>query len=357
MLAPLVIVALSVLVIIHEFGHFIVARAFGMRVQVFSIGFGPVLWQWRPKGSETVYQVSAIPLLAYVKIAGMSPQDVSDPRDRGTYHNASVVGRFFTIAAGPLANYLAASMIIFGLLFWGGVNRTPDYNRVPATVSAVVAGSPAEAAGVRANDTIVRVGATPIPSWSSLLTTMSASQGRPQALEVQRQGQTVRLTVTPRRNRDGSRFVIGVEAPRGTVERLPLGESLREAMLIPAYQTVEQTKAMGRMLLGRERPQVMGPVMIVAEATRAAEHGIKPAMEVFAAISLALFFFNLLPLPALDGGRLMFLIYELIARRRMSAVGETRATSVSMVLLLGMGGVLFVFELYKVFIKPLFGIT
>ena len=74
MLAPLVIVALSVLVIIHEFGHFIVARAFGMRVQVFSIGFGPVLWQWRPKGSETVYQVSAITLLAYVKIAGMSPQ-------------------------------------------------------------------------------------------------------------------------------------------------------------------------------------------------------------------------------------------------------------------------------------------
>lgn len=357
MLVPLVILAVSVLVIIHEFGHFIVARAFGMRVQVFSIGFGPVLWQWRPKGGETVYQVGAIPLLAYVKIAGMSPQDTADPRDRGTYQNASVLGRVFTIAAGPLANYLTASLIVFGLLFFGGVTRAPDYQRVPATVSAVVPGSPAQAAGVLANDTIVRVGDTATPSWNSLLTAMGASQGRPQTLEVLRGGRPVRLTVTPRRNRDGSRFVIGVEAPRGAVERLPLRESLREAVLIPAYQTSEQARAMGRMLLGRERPQVMGPVGIVAEATRAAEHGIKPAMEVFAAISLALFFFNLLPVPALDGGRLVFLLYELLARRRISAIGETRATSVSMVLLLGMGGVLFVFELYKHIIKPLLGIS
>lgn len=354
---PLVIIALSVLVIIHEFGHYIVARAFGMRVQVFSVGLGPVLWQWRPKGSETVYQMCAVPLLAYVKIAGMSPQDETDPRDRGSYQSASAIGRFFTIAAGPLANYIAASVIVFGLLFFGGVTRPPDYHRVEATVSAVVSGSPAAAAGVRANDTILRVGAVATPTWESLLRTMSSSQGRPQALEVRRAGQLVRLEVTPRRSRDGTRFVIGVEAPRGTIEKVPFGRALREAMLIPAFQTVEQVKAMGRMLRGRERPQVMGPVKIVAEAARAAEYGIKAALEIFAAISLALFFFNLLPIPALDGGRLVFLTYELLLRKKVPASVETPVTTVSIMLLLGMGAVLFMFESYEVIIKRIFGIS
>jgi len=354
---PLVIFALSVLVIIHEFGHYIVARAFGMRVQIFSVGLGPVLWQWRPKGSETVYQLCLVPLLAYVKIAGMSPQDPVDPRDRGSYQNASAIGRFFTIAAGPLANYLAASVIVFGLLFFGGVTHPPDYHRVAATVSAVVADSPAQAAGVRAGDTIVRVGETATPTWESLLAAMTASRGRPQQLEVIRGGQTVRLPVTPRPNRDGTRFVIGVEAPRGTVEKLPFGRAMREAMLIPAWQTVEQVKAMGRMLRGHERPQVMGPVKIVAEAARAAEYGMKAAMEVFAAISLALFFFNLLPVPALDGGRLVFLLYELVVRRKVPASVETPVTTVSIVLLLGMGAVVFMFESYEVIFKRLFGIT
>lgn len=354
---PLVIIALSLLVIIHEFGHYIVARAFGMRVQIFSIGLGPVLWQWRPKGSETVYQVCAVPLLAYVKIAGMSPQDAADNRDRGSYQSASAIARFFTIAAGPLANYIAASVIVFGLLFFGGVTRAPDYHRVPATVSAVVPGSPAEAAGVRANDTIVRVGETATPTWESLLRTMSASPGGARAIEVRRGGSVVRLNVTPRRSRDGSRFVIGVEAPRGSVEKVPLGRALREAMLIPAFQTVEQVKAMGRMIRGRERPQVMGPVKIVAEAARAAEYGVKAALEVFAAISLALFFFNLLPIPALDGGRLVFLAYELVVRRKVPASVETPVTTVSIVLLLGMGAVLFMFESYEVIIKRIFGLT
>lgn len=354
---PLVILALSVLVFIHEFGHYIVARAFGMRVQIFSIGLGPVLWQWRPKGSETVYQLCLVPLLAYVKIAGMSPQDPVDPADRGSYLNASALGRFFAIAAGPLANYLAASVIVFGLLFFGGVNHPPDYRRVPATVSGVMPQFPASEAGVRAGDTIVRVGETPTPTWESLLTAMGASQGRSQSLEIRRGAETLRLQVTPRRNREGTRYVIGVEPPRGTLEAVPFGRAAREAMLIPAFQTVEQVKAIGRMIRGAERPQVMGPVKIVAEAARAAEYGLKAAMEVFAAISLALFFFNLLPIPALDGGRLVFLAYELVVRRRVPANIETPATTVSIVLLLGMGAVIFMFESYEVIFKRLFGIS
>src|SRR4029079_5316307 len=84
LLIPVAILIISLLVIIHEFGHYIVARAFGMRVLTYSIGFGPVIARWRPRGSETVFQIAAIPVLAYVQIAGMNPRDVVDPSDRGS---------------------------------------------------------------------------------------------------------------------------------------------------------------------------------------------------------------------------------------------------------------------------------
>ena len=97
--------AFSLLVIIHELGHFLVARAFGMRARVFSIGFGPPIAQWRPKGSETLVQVAAVPILAYVNIAGMNPLEPSDPNDRGSYQNASLLARFFTIRASGIVVY------------------------------------------------------------------------------------------------------------------------------------------------------------------------------------------------------------------------------------------------------------
>src|SRR5215472_2229872 len=94
---------LAVLMVVHEGGHYLAARHFGMRVVKFSIGFGPTLWKHRPKGSPTVYQVAIIPFLAYVQIAGMNPYDEIDPRDPESYANASLWARIVTISAGPVA--------------------------------------------------------------------------------------------------------------------------------------------------------------------------------------------------------------------------------------------------------------
>ena len=109
------VAALSVLIIIHEGGHYLAARAFGMRVLKYSIGFGPTLFRYQPKGSPTVFQVAVIPFLAYVQIAGMNPNEDVDPNDPELYPNKSLFARFVTIAAGPVANYLTASLIVFGL--------------------------------------------------------------------------------------------------------------------------------------------------------------------------------------------------------------------------------------------------
>ena len=107
------ILGLALLMIVHEAGHLLAARAFGMRVVRFSIGFGPALWRYQARGSETVYQVALIPFLAYVQIAGMNPFEDVDPDDKSSYANASLIGRISAIFAGPLANYLFASVLFF----------------------------------------------------------------------------------------------------------------------------------------------------------------------------------------------------------------------------------------------------
>ena len=110
------ILGLAVLMVVHEGGHYLVARRFGMRVTKFSIGFGPTLWKKRPKGSPTTFQIAIIPFLAYVQIAGMNPFEDVDPNDKGSYANGSLIARISAIVAGPLANYLFASVFFFAAL-------------------------------------------------------------------------------------------------------------------------------------------------------------------------------------------------------------------------------------------------
>src|SRR5688572_1985962 len=110
------ILGLGVLMAVHVGGHFLLARVFKMRVIKYSIGFGPVLWSKKPKGSDTTYQIALLPFLAYVQIAGMNPHEEIDPHDKGSYANASWLGRFLTIVAGPLANYLLAAVAFFFLV-------------------------------------------------------------------------------------------------------------------------------------------------------------------------------------------------------------------------------------------------
>ena len=129
------VLLLSILVIIHEGGHYLAARAFGMRVLRYSIGFGPTLFRYQPKNSPTVFQVAAIPFLAYVQIAGMNPHEEVDWDDPDLYPNKSLFARFTTIAAGPLANYLTASAIVFGLAM---ANSLPQTRAVePMTIGPV----------------------------------------------------------------------------------------------------------------------------------------------------------------------------------------------------------------------------
>src|SRR5271166_3872533 len=177
------ILGLALLMIVHEAGHYFAARKFGMRVVRFSIGFGPTLWKHKPKDSPTTYQVALIPFLAYVQIAGMNPYEETDPKDTGSYANASVWARVVTIAAGPLTNYFFASVLIFAGLLIGGKEVGDE-----TSMRVVVEAGAAQTAGVQTGDRIVAAGDRAIHSWEELRKTIGSHPGEAIDLTLERGG-------------------------------------------------------------------------------------------------------------------------------------------------------------------------
>lgn len=330
------ILGLALLMVVHETGHLLAARAFGMRVVRFSIGFGPALWRYRSKGGETVYQIALIPFLAYVQIAGMNPFEESDPNDKGSYANAPLVGRITTIFAGPLANYLFASVLYFIALFSGG-------EFVPTTTVEILDG-PAKAAQIKNGDTIVSIDGAKIKDWDQLRNQILGSGGRALRVEIQRNGENKVFEVQPAL-KDG-RAMIGV-AP--VYKQTPLGfkEAAVRSVERPAIVVATLVVYLGRLMAGKEKPQLTGPVGIVREAKRAAERSFSEYLTLLAALSAYLGGFNLLPFPALDGARLGFLGYEAVTRRKPNAKVEAQVHAVGLLMLLAL---IFVVSSKEIFI-------
>ena len=162
--ALIAILGLAVLMVVHEGGHYLAARRLGMRVTKFSIGFGPTLWKHRPKGSPTTFQIAIIPFLAYVQIAGMNPYEEIDQKDPESYANASLWARIATIAAGPLANYLFASVLMFFGFFLGG-NQIVDETSMRVSIGT---NGPAAQVGIQTGDRILSVNGEGIHDWDHL---------------------------------------------------------------------------------------------------------------------------------------------------------------------------------------------
>ena len=317
---------LGLLMIVHETGHHLVARAFRMRVIKFSIGFGPALWRFQPKGSQTIYQIALIPFAAYVQIAGMNPFEESDPDDPTSYANASVVARIATIFAGPLANYLFASVLFLAAFMIGG-------KLVPSLRVDVASGSAAAAAQIHNGDQIMRINGQDLKNWDQMRTIVRASANTALAIDVQRSGQQVHLTVTPRSNSKDGHGELGVESLSDRVP-IPVSEALKNAVSKPAEVAAGMLASLGGLVTGREKLELSGPLRIVSETGKAAALGIDYFFAMLGVLSTVLGIFNLLPVPALDGGRLIFLGYEALTRRRPDARLEASIHTAGLFLLL-----------------------
>lgn len=342
-----IVFGLSFLVIVHESGHYFAARAYGMRVLRFSIGLGPAIVRWQPKGSPTVFQIAAIPFLAYVQIDGMNPAEEIDKNDPTLFPNKSLTARAVTLLAGPLANYAAAALLFFGLFAIGGLPRAPSLG--PMRVGSVGAGSAAEIAGLAVGDEIFEANGEAVRNLSDLARISSPRAGLETVYRVHRGGEDVTLTITPRESRATedapSIGRIGVTAME-IRDPVSIGGAAGNALLYPALLTAAQFEGLARLFTAPDLDMLQGPFAMGQQMAESFEAGWYYYVGLVAAISVALAVFNLLPLPALDGGRLVFVVFELIARRRPNERLEAITHTVGILFLLGLSLIVFIREAF-----------
>ncbi|MCA9626525.1 MAG: site-2 protease family protein [Myxococcales bacterium] len=319
------IVGLGLLMVVHESGHLLAARAFGMKVLKFSVGIGPAIWRHKPKNSDTIYQVAPIPFMAYVQIHGMNPLEEIDPDDKESYANASLIARISAIVAGPLANYLFASILFLAAILVGGQKSAT------LGVEKVSEDMPAKAAGFQSGDVIKRIDGKPIADWEDLLTKVQGSPDKKLEVVVDRGGAETTLFVTPK-NTEG-KGLIGI-SPALRRDPVPFGKAAKLAIVQPAELVGQMLASLGRLITLKEKAELGGPIRIGEEITKSVKHGPDSYLTLLAVLSTWLAVFNLLPVPALDGGRLMFLGYEAITRRRANAKVEATVHLVGMAVLL-----------------------
>jgi regulator of sigma E protease len=318
------VVGLGLLIAAHEAGHLVLARLMGMRVETYSLGFGPRIAGFRR--GETDYRLSALPLGGYCKIAGFTPDDpaAQDPSDPGSYMNKSAWRRFLVIAAGPGVNYLLAFLII-AVLYASQGFPDPTTNRIE-----VIPDGPAAAAGLQTGDQVIAVDGVPVQSFEDLRREMQ-KPGAPQErrVEVLRAGERRTLAVRPVNG------TISVRIDKVLV-RLPVAEAVPRALHDVWALNTATVAALWDVVRGKGTASLAGPVAIVRQASAEVRRGIGDFASILANISVGLALFNFLPVPALDGGRLVFLGVELVTRRKVNPRFESVVHVIGLLLLLGL---------------------
>jgi regulator of sigma E protease len=322
------ILALAPLIFIHEMGHYLVARWCGIKAEVFSIGFGKRLFGWTD-ARGTDWRVCLVPLGGYVRFAGdMSP--VSEPNDNWlqlpeaersvTFQSKPLWQRALVVAAGPITNLLLAVLIFAGFALAFGKSVTPP------VVQDVVAGSPAEKAGLTVGDTIMRINGSDIATFDEVSAMVQDRPGMLLKIDFERSGaaKTVEIVPAVRKERDrfGNEFRYGqLGIGSSKVERVDVG--LFEAPIVGVQETISTLDRMigglWQIITGRRSvDELGGPIKIAQVSGQVATMGWLAFLNFVALISINLGFINLLPIPMLDGGHLTFYALEAIRRKPTS---------------------------------------
>lgn len=334
-----VTVVLGGLIFFHELGHFIVARLFGVGVTTFSLGFGPRLFGVRRNNTD--YKVSAIPLGGYVHMVGEQPgQDLPEGFTREESFTARPAWqRMLIVGAGPFFNFFLAILIYWGI-FWsqGQLVLVPEVGRI-------LDDSPAMEAGLREGDVIRAVDGRSIDTWEDLLQVIASAEGRELDLAISRDGREMVVELTPRLLTRTNIFgeetrvpMIGVAAS-GQTRAVPLGGG--SAFVAAAEQTwnvlvltVEGVIKMIERVIPVET--IGGPIMIAQMVSQQAEQGLVNVLALAALISINLGFLNLLPIPVLDGGHILFFAIETVTGKPLSERWQAITIRIGLALLLGL---------------------
>jgi membrane-associated protease RseP (regulator of RpoE activity) len=326
------VVAILVAVLIHEAGHFLTAKAFGIKVEEFFVGFGPRLWSFRR--GETEYGVKALPLGGYVRIAGMNPfQEVPEKDRPRTFPAKPIWQRAIVIFAGPVTHFVMA--IVFLAVFLVAIGVQSDNRPTVDAVEARLAGrpSPAAVAGLRVGDEVVAINGAPVGSKERLVTITRQHVGQPITVTVVRDGRRLTATLTPvlaqvGRQRVGRLGVVlgGVRERENPITAfgravIEVG-SVTKAIVVRLDDVfgISALRGIGQVLIGSRPRTTEDPASVVGGARLAGEAVAAGAWDYLFNLLIVFNIFvgiiNLVPLPPLDGGHLAVLAYEKVRRRR-----------------------------------------
>ena len=332
------LVVIGVVVVVHEFGHFIAARSVGIRVERFSVGFPPRMIG-RQVG-DTDYCISWIPLGGYVKMAGMIDESMDDPEKitgaPDEFMSKNFLQKSWVISAGVILNFILAWVIYSGLTISEGI-PIPSEEPIPASV---MAGHPAAEAGIQPGDKILSIDGETIPTWEALVEHVHANPDVPMQFVYEHEGALTEATITPRSGNIPSKEepvgLIGISGP-GIAGYEPVGvwggivSGGRQTVYIlgMAVDTIKQLLTGGATV-----KDLGGPVMIAKWSGEVAEQGFSALIRFIAFISINIGFLNILPIPVLDGGHLVLILLEAVARRPIPVKVKLAIQQVGMVGLL-----------------------
>lgn len=347
-----VIVLLGVLIFVHELGHFLAAKRAGVGVLKFSLGFGPrVIGR---KVGETEYLLSLIPLGGYVKLLGESPgEELSPEEEERSFHKQPVLKRMGIVAAGPVFNVLLAVAIFTTVNMIGLPVLTAEIGNLQPDSAALEA-------GMKTGDRIIALDGKAVTKWEQVSERIGGGRGKPLLISVSRDGRTIEFTVTPRLVKTTNIFGEAVDgykigiSPAGNtvVERknpfTAFGTGLRQTWMIAKLTVV----SIAKMIQGVVSPKTLGgPILIAQIAGTQVREGIVPFIMFMALLSINLAVLNLLPIPVLDGGHLMFYAVELVTGREVNIRWREMAQQIGFVLLILLMAFVFMLDIDRLDIK------
>ena len=323
---------LTVVVFVHEMGHFLVGRWCGVGVHAFSIGFGPELFGFNDRRG-TRWKLCAIPLGGYVKFHGdangasvPAPELIAQmtPQERAiSFPTQPVAKRAAIVAAGPVANFILAIALFAGAIWLGGRYE------LPARVSSVEASSVADQAGFKPGDLITAIDGEAVGDFNAMYRTVTGSAGTPLVFTVERDGRNLTINATPATIEERTPFGrhrigrLGIRSPNGSEAKLVqynIADSLKLGVS-ETYFVVERTFSyLGKLITGRESAdQLSGPIGIARVSGEVAKTGgVGGLVGLIALLSVSIGLLNLFPVPLLDGGHLLFYAFEVVRGRPLS---------------------------------------
>jgi len=347
------ILILAVLVLVHEFGHYITAKKNGILVEEFGFGYPPRLFSIKIK--DTVYSINLIPLGGFVKVYGEEYHEKINPKlKKMSFSTKKPYQKALVLVAGIIGNFILGWVLI-SYLFTQGV-PTPT-NKV--IIEQIQKNSPAETVGIKPNDIVIRVADNTgksylVKSSDEFISFTKKNLDKPIVLEIDRQGQTIKKTLVPRSKYPTGQGPLGVIISSFIEKKFPWYQApfygLVEAFNITYRIVVELLKTIFQFItLQKPKAKVAGPIGIAYYTSQVIKFGKNAVLELMALLSLNLAVVQLLPFPALDGGRLAFVIYEWVTKKKVNQNFEKYLNLIGFVLLITLAIVISVNDIIRIY--------